>query len=261
MFKTTLFLAYILMQIFRFLCLIHFVIFMVDCTLFHAETSVNCELNFTLYLSATPHCGPYCWKGLWLCCSILTSLFWLLGSSLACPKLISSLRPLSNREILWRLVKKPYFWSLNVILVVVIVYDAILISNNKGIIVFVEYAVVASKILSLLLVFQLNFTYPPSKEKHFVFIAVFAYNFTLFLFTLDNLCKFVELSTRIAFKFYTVKESSHPLKMIDLMLEIVDAYLYKSFLTFFWLKLFCGKKDVLKTNLSRISPLDDDDSK
>ena len=252
--------VYILFQVFRFCCLLLFTYFMVDCTLFHAETSVNCELNFTLYASVTPHCGPYCWKSVWLWCSLLTSFVWILGGCLACPKLLNSLRPLTNTDIIRKIIKKPYFWSLSFLLVVVIVYNGIIIADNEGITVYVEGVVVASKVLTLLLMFQLNFTLPPSREQNFCVSTILAYYFTLLLFIFDNLCKFVELSTRIAFKFYTVNKSSHPLKMVDLMLEIADAYLYKTFMHFFWAKLFCGRKDVLMVKRANMAQLGDDDA-
>ena len=34
-----------------------FAVFMVECSVFHNETSVNCDINFTTY--KTPGCGPF----------------------------------------------------------------------------------------------------------------------------------------------------------------------------------------------------------
>lgn len=53
---------------------------------------------------------------------------------------------------------------------------------------------------------------------------------------LDNLCK-----------FYTVnRDKAKPLIIIDLMLMVINASLYHSFLEFFWQKRFRGDKDILK---------------
>lgn len=84
-----------------------FSIFEVDCTLYHDSTSVDCE-GFTVYI--IPHCDPYCWKTIWLVCSIITSTVWF---CLLHTKMLPRLRPARNEKIFWSIIKKPYFWSLN----------------------------------------------------------------------------------------------------------------------------------------------------
>lgn len=106
-----------------------------------------------------------------------------------------------------------------------------------------------SKLLTVTLIFQLNFTYPPSTADGFSLIFLVLYYMTLSIFFLDNSCKFVELTVRISYKLYTVnsKIPRRELQVVGLMLEIVDAALYHSFATFFWNKIFRGRSDVLMT--------------
>lgn len=240
---------YLLFQVFRFVTLVMFAIFMVECSVFHNETSVDCDINFTAY--NTPGCGPYCWKGMWIGCSVITCL---IGLFIICVPIasrhIQQIRPASDTSIVRSLVVKPYFWHLNTIVLLVVVYDAIIlcqkhVSGSEE----VEVGVILSKLLTVALIFQLNFTYPPSTADGFPLICLVLYYMTLSIFVLDNLCKFVELSVRISYKLYTVntKASNRELQVISLMLQIVDASLYHSFATFFWNKIFRGRSDVLMT--------------
>ena len=240
---------YLLFQVFRFVTLVMFAIFMVECSVFHNETSVDCDINFTA--CHTPGCDPYCWKGMWIGCSVITCLvgLFIIFVPIA-SRHIQQIRPASNTSIARSLVVKPYFWHLNAIVLLVVVYDAIIlsqkhVSGSEQ----VEIGVIVSKLLTVFLIFQLNFTYPPSNSDGFPLIWRVLYYMTLSIFVLDNLCKFVELTVRISYKLYTVNtNSSHRwLQVIGLMLEIVDAALYHSFATFFWNKIFRGSSDVLMT--------------
>lgn len=77
------------------------------------KTTPNVDCNgFTVY--DIPNCDPYCWKTIWLACSIITSTVWLL---LLNTKMLPKLRPLRNKKIFMSIIKKPYFWSLNTITV------------------------------------------------------------------------------------------------------------------------------------------------
>ena len=217
-----------------------FSIFEVDCTLYHDSTSVDCE-GFTVY--NIPHCDPYCWKTIWLVCSIITSTVWF---CLLNTKMLPRLRPARNKKIFWSIIKKPYFWSLNTTAGSVVLYDVLIMVNNRNARIHVECLVVVSKLWTLYLLFQLNFTFPPSEEKGFRAISRGAYCLTLFVFVLDNLCKFLVVTSQVAFKFYTVEHGiTKPMTIVDLMLMIINASLYLSFLQFFWQKLFRGDKDIL----------------
>ena len=99
---------------------------MVDCTLYHDSTSVDCE-GFTVY--KMPHCDPYCWKTIWLVCSIITSTVWF---CLLNTKMLPRLRPARNKKIFWNIIKKPYFWSLNTTTGSVVLYDVLIMVNNRN---------------------------------------------------------------------------------------------------------------------------------
>lgn len=206
-------------------------------------TTVDCA-NFTVYQDH--NCGPYCWKTVWLGSSCLTSLVWL---SFLRQGALPTLRPSRNRELLKRMVGKPYFWSMSAVLATVVLYDSLIIYQNPSAKPAVEVMVMLSKVLTLALVFQLNFTLSPSTSRQFSRFAVAAYCFTLFLFVLDNLVKFTIITAQVAFKFYTVEVptpgSSEPLTILDLALMLVNSTFYHSLMQFFWSKLFLRDKDVL----------------
>lgn len=231
---------YILFQLFRLSSLVMFAIFVVDCTLQYDSTSVDCK-NFTVY--RTPMCDAYCWKAVWLICSILSSTICI---CLLSQRFLPELRPV-RYSVVWKcLIRKPYFWSLNVTTALVILYDIMIMIQNPDAKISVECLVVASKVWTLYLIYQLNFTYPPCRERHFRPISRAAYCITLSIFALDNLCKFLVVSSQVAFKFYTVNNTApKPLTIIDLMLMIINASLYHNFFYFFWHKLFRGDKDIL----------------
>ena len=242
---------YILFQLFRFASLVMFSIFVVDCTLYHDSTSVDCK-NFSVYTIEI--CDAYCWKSMWLVCSILTSsiCICLLNKSL-----LPELRPVGYKVVWKCLVRKPYFWSLSFTTALVILYDILIMIQNPEARIFIECLVVASKLWTLYLIFQLNFTSPPSTRKNFRPISRAAYCITLSIFALDNLCKMLVISAQVAFKFYTVNPTApRPLTIVDLMLMIINGTLYHSFLQFFWQKLFRGNKNILgvcKQNFSETS--------
>ena len=199
--------------------------------------------NFTVY--QVPNCGPYCWKTVWLGSSCLTSLLWL---CFLCYGGLPTLQPTRNLELLKRLVSKPYFWSMSALLWTVVLYDALIMVQNHSAKISVETMVILSKVFTMVLVFQLNFTLSPSTSRKFSRLATSAYCFTLFLFVLDNLVKFTLTGTQVAFKYYTTEVdtgSSDPIGILDLMLMLVNGTLYHSFMQFFWQKLFLRDKDVL----------------
>ena len=222
---------------------------MVECCVYHNETSVDCDINFTTY--RTPGCGPFCWKGMWIGCSVITCLVGLFIVLVpVANRHIHRMRPAPNTSIVRSLIVKPYFWYLTIIVLLVVVYDAIVQRQNdvRGS-EQVEIAVIISKLLTVTLIFQLNFTYPPSTANGFPLIFIVLYYMTLSIFFLDNLCKFVELTVRISFKLYIVNSHmpKRELQVVGLLSEIVDAALYHSFATFFWNKIFRGRSDVLMT--------------
>lgn len=233
--------SFIILQIFRLASLAMFGIFMVDCTLWQSSTSVDCK-NFTVY--KIPLCDGYCWKVLWLTSSMITSVICLL---LMWKRFNPELQPVQDKAIIKRLVKKPFFWSLVLILALVIVYDALIISENRDAKPGVEAAVILWKVITLMLIFQLNYTFPPSTLRHYRRITVLAYYFSLFLFFLDNFAKFTATSAQVAFRFHTVfKNCSLKAKsIVDLMLMVVNGLLYHSYMSFFWNKMFLGEKNVL----------------
>lgn len=241
---------YLMFQIFRLHTLGMFAVFMVECSAFHNETSVNCNINFTTY--KTPGCGPYCWKGMWVASSALTSIIWLFVLCVpVANRHIQGMRPASNLQVMRYLVIKPYFWYLNFIVFLVVIYDTIILSQRDQKHVSgsqqVEAGVVVSKLLTVCLIFQLNFTYPPSGNLSPRRLIASCYYITLLIFVLDYLCKLIELSIRIAYKLYSVNSSAsdRELQVIGLMLEVADALLYKYFTHFFWNKIFRGRSDVL----------------
>jgi hypothetical protein len=214
---------------------------MVDCTLREEKTSVDCK-NFTTY--SIPGCGPNCWKLIWLHCSILTSFLILFS---LCKRFVPEIRPEKNTKVLKILLRKPYFWSLSFLLVLIIVYNTLIIYKNEASSAYIEILVIISKIFTVFLIFQLNFTFPPTVNKGFKLITVACYYCALSLFVLDNLCKFITTSAQVAFKVYTVDKTSavHAITIVDLMLMVCNAALYSSFLQFFWHKIFRGQKDIL----------------
>lgn len=229
-----------------------FAVFMVDCSVFHNETTVDCDINFTTY--NTPGCGPYCWKGLWAGCSMLTCLIWLFVLCVPIESthiLIQQIRPASNAAIARSLVVKPYFWYLNTVVLLVIVYDVIilcqeLVSDSVQVEVGVS---ILSKLLTVTIIFQLNFTYPPSTAAGFPRILVVLYYITLSIFAWEDVFKCIEFSIRISYKLYTLNSTvtHREMQVLELMLEVVAAALYHSFATFFWNKIFRGRSDVLMT--------------
>ena len=233
-------LFFILFQLFRLVSLVMFAIFVVYCTLYCESSSVDCQ-GFSVY--HVTNCDAFCWKAVWLICSILTSVIFIaLLNQWALP----NLRPVSCVVIRRCLLCKPYFWSLNITMAFVVAYDILIMVINHQAKISVECLVIISKLCTLYLIYQLNFTFPPSRAKNFRPISRAAYCITLTLFVLDNLCKFLVLSTEVAFKFYTINSKApKPLTIVILMLMIVNGSIYHSFLVFFWQKLFRGDDDIL----------------
>jgi len=122
--------------------------------------------------------------------------------------------------------------------------------QNKKAKIGIECLVTVSKLWTLCLLYQLNFTFPPCTQEGFRRISRAAYCITLSNYVLDNLCKLLAASAQVAFKFYTVNDDRgklpKPKEIINLMLMVINASLYHNFLQFFWQKLFRGDKDILK---------------
>lgn len=115
----------ILFQLFRLGSLVMFSIFQADCMLYQGSSTVDCT-NFTVY--NTPKCDAYCWKTLWLICSILTSTVYI---CLLNRTVLPELRPVGNKIILKCLLRKPYFWSLNTTTALVVLYDVLIMIQNE----------------------------------------------------------------------------------------------------------------------------------
>ena len=192
------------------------------------------------------------WKGMWVAWSALTNIIWLFVLCVpVANRHIQDMRPASNLRVMRYLVIKPYFWYLNFIVFLVVIHDVIILSQKDQKHVSgsqqVEAGVVVSKLLTVCLIFQLNFTYPPSGNLSPRHLIASCYYITLVIFVLDCLCKLIELSIRIAYKLYSVYSSAsdRELQVIGLMLEVADALLYKNFTHLFSNKILRGKSDVL----------------
>ena len=168
---------------------------------------------------------------MWVVWSALTSIIWLFVLCVpVANRHIQGMRPASNLRVMRYLVIKPYFWYLNFIVFLVVIYDAIILSQNWKHVSGqqkVESGVLVSKVLTVCLIFQLNFTYPPSGNLSPRRLIASCYYITLLIFVLDYLCKLIELSIRIAYKLYSVNSSAsdRELQVIGLMLEVADALL------------------------------------
>ena len=172
-----------------------FSMFLSDCILYHDTTSVDCT-DFTVYNTAP--CNPYCWKTVWLVCSILTSTVF---NCLLNRTMLPELRPVGNKVILKSLIRKPYFWSLNTTTALAALYDALIMFQNNKAKISIECLEIASKLWTLYLLFQLNFTFPPCTQRGFRRISRAAYCITLSIYVLDNLSRFVADTAQVAFKF------------------------------------------------------------
>ena len=218
-----------------------FGIFIVDCTLWLDKTSVDCK-NFTVYKDQS--CDGYCWKTLWLCSSIATSTICIF---LMCQRINPNLRPVDGTVVAGFLLRKPFFWSIGLLLSLVIIYDLLIIRNNEDAKIAVEVLVILSKCFTAVVIFQLNYTMYPSRNQGFNILTVMTYYVCLSLYVLDNFLKFATVSAQVAFKFYDVtnKSSVNALRIIDLTLMLTNGLLYQRFMQFFWDKIFLGEKDIL----------------
>ncbi|XP_020613599.1 uncharacterized protein LOC110051860 [Orbicella faveolata] len=231
----------VLFQLFRLASLVMFSMFLFDCILYHDTTSVDCTY-FTVY--NTPPCDPYCWKTVWLVCSILTSTVFI---CLLNRTMLPELRPVRNKVVLKSLIRMPYFWSLNTTTALAVLYDALIMIQNKKAKISIECLEIVSKPWTLCLLYQLNFTFPPCTQRGFRRISRAAYCITLSIYVLDNLSRFAADTAQVAFKFYTInRDLPKPLTIINLMLMIINASVYYNFMQFFWKKLFRDDKEILK---------------
>jgi len=72
-----------------------------------------------------------------------------------------------NKAILKCLIRKPYFWSLNTIIVLVVLYDVLIMAQNENAKIYVECLVILSKLCTVYLLYQLNFTSLPAGKRIF----------------------------------------------------------------------------------------------
>jgi len=141
----------------------------------------------------------------------------------------------------------PYFWSLNTTTALAVLYDALIMIQNKKAKISIECLEIVSKPWTLCLLYQLNFTFPPCTQRGFRRISRAAYCITLSIYVLDNLSRFAADTAQVAFKFYTInRDLPKPLTIINLMLMIINASVYYNFMQLFWKKLFRDDKEILK---------------
>lgn len=216
-----------------------YTIFCVDCLLFHSSSSADCQ-NFTIYAQ------PYNWKTAWSALSIVNLLLLIL---LLVFRTLVDLAQLGPLAILKELSGRPQFWTSVAQIISAVIYDGMIIAENSNAHKHTEGLFIVMKLLTALMVYQLNFMLPPTNAEMYSTLVVIAYNMTLLCFAVDNLIKFFIESTEVVFKVYTFdpKEVQHPLKVVNLMLMIINASLYAFFWHFLWNKLFCGNKDILTT--------------
>lgn len=236
-------LIFILFQCIRLSTLILFSVYMGNCTVWLKSSSVDCS-GFDLFAN------PVVWKLVWLCCSISTSLFCL---SLLNTTFLSTLRPAKSVQVLMCLCRKPYFWSGNFQLAIVILHHSFTIwkEPDAKYVTISEIVITCSKVLTLSLIYQLNFTKPPERHCGFGVLAQLAYRITVVAFAADNLVLFWGETTQVAYKIYAIRgNQNRPFEataIVFLMLRLINASFYHYFWNFFWCKLFYGKKDILTT--------------
>ena len=233
----------LLFQCFRFGTLVLFSIFMVDCTLWHLSSSVECA-GFQLFAH------PFVWKIIRLCCSACTCLLCLCSLNTF---FLPTLRPARTIQVVGRLLGNPVFWSGNFQLLLVIFYDAFTIWENPRVRFVTSIGILAAftKLLTLCLVYQLNFTKPPERNYGFGLLARMVYRITLVAFAADNLVLFLGETTQVAYKIYSLRwnheRSFEPTVVACLMMRVVNASFYYYLWDFFWSKIFHGHKDILTT--------------
>ena len=227
-------LVYILFQLFRLACLVPSAILSFDCIL-------NNISNTSLLASDSPIClASYSWDIVWLTCSILTSIIWI---CLLNQKVLPELRPVGYTVALKCLISKPHFWSLNCMTVIVTIYDFYAMRWQQNELQMASlFLLTCYKPMTLCLIYQLNFAYPPSKARDFRFTSIAGYFITLTIFFLENLSKVVSFTVFVASKV-AVKGWSDILEC--LISTVISIVLYNSFLQFFWQKIFLGDKDIL----------------
>ena len=94
-------------------------------------------------------------------------------------KILRELRPIRCTVVLKCLICKPYFSSLNIMTVLVTAYDILSIRIQiQEVKITIACFVIAFKLMTLYLIYQLNSTYPPSKAKDFRLTAVAGYFIT-----------------------------------------------------------------------------------
>ena len=257
LFRGPLALTYILFQLFRLASLVWFVITLLDCKWNTDDDSSKCLVY-------------YKWDIVRLTCSILTSIICI---CLLNQKVLPELRPVAYTVVLKCLFLKPYFWSLsgmtvlattcNIILWMQLIKEprqgdelssSSLSSSSSSLSSSSLCLLTFSRLMTLYVIYQLNFTYPPSKAKGFRFTSIAGYFITLSIFYLNNLWDFVAVSVHIASEVTAYDVESKLLNILSyLIIMVINASLCNTFLQFFWLKIFRGDKDILsvyKQNLA-----------
>ena len=230
---------YILFQLFRLASLAWSAFLMVDCNF-----NIDSKNSTVLFDDDSPIClASDSWYIVSLTCSILTSIICI---CLLNQKVLPKLRPVGYTVVLKCLFLKPYSWSLSSFTVVVIAYDIVALRWQLGERrkIAMLWLLIFYKLVTLFLIYQLNFTYPPSKARDFRFTSIAGYFITLSIFFLDNLWAVAVVAANVASK---VNDSVPNLLSIRdyLISMVINASLYNSFLHFFWQKIFRGDKNIL----------------
>ena len=232
---------YILFQLFRLASLVRSAISLVDYKL-------KPFLIVSFDDASSIRLAYYKWNIIWLTCSILTSIICI---CLLNQKVLPELRPVGHTVVLKCLFLKPYFWSLSSMTVLVTTCDIILsmqpMKKQRDAKITINCLLTFSRLMTLYLIYQLNFTYPPSKARGFRFTSIAGYFVTLSIFFLDNLWNVVAASVKIAYEATVNDTRPNLLYMLNyLILMLINASLSNAFLQFFWQKIFSGDKNILR---------------
>ena len=168
-----------------------FSIFVIDCTLYYDATSVDCG-NFTLY--SMPVCDAYCWKAIWLICSILTATICI---CLMRKSLFPELRPFGYTAIWKHLIRKPYFWSLNSITSLAIIYDILIMYQNRDAKIYIQPKMQRlSGHLREVVTYIYRTTVGPFREDRGLNTSAFWNRIHCMQFLIYNMCSFIPRASR-----------------------------------------------------------------
>ena len=227
---------YILFQLFRLASLVCF-----------ATSLVDCKLKRDVPNDNSPTClAQYRWNIVWLTCSILTSIICI---CLLNQKVLPEVRPVGYTAVLKCLFLKPYFWSLSTMIVFVTTYEIFWRMPQDTSICLLTF----SRLMTLYLIYQLNFTYRPAKARGFRFTSIAGYFITLSIFFLDSLWNVVAVSVYITSELKPLNKSGMLVLLCYLVAMLVNASLHNAFLQFFWQKIFRGDKNILSVHKENLA--------